>query len=52
MYLIGHKGGRIAINREITMSTILNQLPDLEDKELEMTADFIKGLKLARNFRA
>lgn len=52
MYLIGEKGVRIAINREISMSTILNQLPDLEDRELEMTADFIQGLKLARQLRA
>lgn len=51
MYLIGEKGGRIAVNREISMSTIINQLPDMEDRELEMTSDYIKGLKLARKFR-
>ena len=50
MYLIGHKGVKVAVNREISMSTIINQLPDLDDKELEMAADFIKGLKLARKF--
>ena len=50
MYLIGEKGGRIAVNREISMSTIINQLPDMEDRELEMTSDHIKGLKLARKF--
>lgn len=51
MYLIGGKGVRIAVNREISMSVIVNQLPDLEDRELEMTADFIRGLKLARSLR-
>lgn len=51
MYLIGEKGGRVAVNREISMSTIMNQLPDMEDRELEMTADFIRGLKMARKFR-
>ena len=49
-YINGEKGGRIAVNREISMSTIINQLPDMEDRELEMTADFIRGLKLARKF--
>ena len=51
MYLIGEKGGRIAVNREISMRTIINQLPGMEDRELEMTSDYIKGLKLARKFR-
>lgn len=50
MYLIGNKGVKAAVNREISMSTIINQLPDLDDKELEMTADFVRGLKLARKF--
>lgn len=51
MYLIGEKGVKIAINREISMSTIINQLPDLEDRELEMTMEYIVGLKQARRLR-
>lgn len=55
MYLIQGKGGdaaRFAINREISMVTILNQLPDLDDQQLEMTADYIRGLKTAEIFRS
>lgn len=51
MYLIGEKGVKIAINREISMSTIINQLPDLEDRELEMTMEYIRGLKQTRWLR-
>lgn len=50
MYLIGCKGVKIAVNREISMSTILNQLPDLDDKQLTMVADYIRGLKAADIF--
>lgn len=50
MYLNGNKGVRIAVNREISMTTILNQLPDLDDKQLGMVADYIRGLKAADNF--
>ena len=50
MYLIGNKGVGIAVNREISMTTILNQLPDLDDKQLEMTAEYIWGLKTADIF--
>lgn len=50
MYLIGHKGVRVAVNREISMTTIINQLPDLDDIQLEMTADYIRGLKAAEHF--
>lgn len=50
MYLIGHKGVKIAINREISMTTIFNQLPDLTDQQLAMVADYIRGLKAADIF--
>lgn len=33
------------------MTTIINQLPDMEDDELKMIADFIYGLKLGRTMR-
>lgn len=45
-----HKGVAIAINREITMTTIINQLPDLDDRQLDMVSDYIRGLKAARNY--
>lgn len=44
------EGVRVAVNREISMSTIINQLPDLDDKKLEMVADYIRGLKAAEIF--
>ena len=47
MYLIGKKGVGIAVNREISMITVLNQLPDLDDKQLEMVAEYIWGIKTA-----
>lgn len=50
MYLIGHKGVKVAVNREISMSTIINQLPDLDDRQLSMVADYIRGLKAADIF--
>ena len=50
MYLIGKKGVGIAVNREISMTTVLNQLPDLDDRQVEMVADFIRGLKAADSF--
>lgn len=50
MYLIGNKGVGIAVNREVSMTTILSQLPDLDDRQLEMTADYIRGLKAAEAF--
>lgn len=36
---------------EVIMASIFNQLPDLDPAELVMVADYIRGLKLARNFR-
>lgn len=33
------------------MTTIFNQIPDLDPAELVMLADYIRGLKLARNLR-
>lgn len=50
MYLIGNKGVKIAINREVSMTTIVNQLPDLSDQQLSMVADYIWGLKAADIF--
>lgn len=50
MYLNQTKGVKPAVNREISMTTILNQLPDLDDKQLEMTAEYIWGLKTAEVF--
>lgn len=50
MYLIGRKGVGIAVNREISMTTVLNQLPDLDDRQVEMVADYIWGLKAADVF--
>lgn len=50
MYLIGHKGVKVAVNREISMTTILNQLPDLNEQQLTMVADYIRGLKAADIF--
>lgn len=50
MYLIGNKGVKIAINREVSMTTIINQLPDLTDQQLAMLADYIWGLKTAECF--
>lgn len=50
MYLIGKKGVGIAVNREISMTTVLNQLPDLDDRQVEMVADYIRGLKAADAF--
>lgn len=35
---------------EVIMATIFNQIPDLDPAELIMVADYIQGLKLARNF--
>ena len=50
MYLIGHKGVGVAVNREISMATIINQLPDLDDRQLEQVADFIWGVKTAQAY--
>lgn len=37
--------------QEVLMTTIFNQIPDLDPAELVMLADYIRGLKLARNLR-
>lgn len=36
------------IDREIALARILNQLPDLEDTELQAVADFIVKVKYNR----
>ena len=50
MYLIGNKGVGIAVNREIGMAYIAHQLPELNDRQVEMVADYIRGLKAADVF--
>lgn len=39
-----------AINREVSMSTILSQLPELSDRQLMMVGDYIRGLAAADKF--
>lgn len=39
-----------AINREVSMSTILNQLPELNERQLMMVGDYIRGLTAADRF--
>ena len=53
MYLIGKEGGAAGYSgkHEILTTTIVNQVADLDPAELVMVADYIRGLKLARNFR-
>lgn len=50
MYLIGHKGVRIAVNREASVETITGQLSDLTDQQLVMVSDYIRGLVAADTF--
>lgn len=50
MYLIDAKGVKVEVNREVSFETILNQLPELNDKQLQMTADYIHGLRAADKF--
>lgn len=44
------KGVKVAVNREISMSAILSQLPELDDRQMEMVAEYIRGLKAADIF--
>ena len=41
---------RIAVNRDTAMATIMEQIKDLDDIQLSMVADYIKGLKAAEKF--
>ena len=50
MYLIGDKGVRIAVNREVDMGTVISQLQDLSGQQLGMVSDYIRGLKAAETF--
>lgn len=50
MYLIGHKGVKVAINREDSLHTIINQLEELDGKQLKMVEDYIRGLRAAEKF--
>lgn len=36
---------------EVLLTTVVNQVADLDPGELHMVADYIRGLKLARNLR-
>lgn len=36
---------------EILLTTIINQVADLDPAELHQLAEYIRGLKLARNLR-
>lgn len=38
------------INREVSMTTVIHQLPDLSDRQLVMVSDYIRGLRAAENF--
>lgn len=53
MYLNHSEGGsgRYSGKHDILMTTIVNQISDLDPAELVMVADYIRGLKLARNLR-
>ena len=53
MYLIGNEGGASGYSGkyEVLITTIVNQVADLDPAELVMLADYIRGLKLARNLR-
>ena len=50
MYLIQGEGVKVAVNREISMDTIRNQLEELDACQRVMVADFIQGLKAADVF--
>ena len=53
MYLIQSEGGAAGYSgkHEILTTTVINQVADLDPAELLMVADYIRGLKLARNLR-
>lgn len=53
MYLIQSEGGAAGYSgkHEILMTTVINQVSDLDPAELLMVADYIRGLKLSRNLR-
>ena len=42
--------GVVAVNREISLETIRKQLEELEDHQLTMVADYIRGLRAAADF--
>lgn len=44
------KGVRPAINREVALTTIIHQLSDLDNRQLAMVADYIRGLQAADIF--
>ena len=50
MYLIGNKGVRIAVNREVDMETVISQLQELSGQQMSMVSDYIRGLKAAETF--
>lgn len=50
MYLNGAKGVKPAVNRETSMETLQAQLAELNDLQLEMVTDYVRGLKAAEVF--
>ena len=50
MVQMQEKGVRIEINRQLGIDAITRQLPELSVQELEMVADFVRGLEAARKF--
>ena len=44
------KAIRAAVNREVTAAEIIGQLSDLNNTQLIMVADYIKGLKAAEKY--
>ena len=50
MCSIDGKGVGIKINRQLGIEAIEKKLPELNDRELEMVADFVRGLEAARKF--
>ena len=49
-FIMSQRGIKVCVTREITISTIINQLPDLDDRQLTMVVDYIRGLKAADIF--
>lgn len=45
MYLIGCEEVRVAINRENSLEAIMHQLSGLDNRQLVMVSDYIRGLK-------
>ena len=46
----GCEGVRVAINRDVTMASILGQLEEMDSRQLEMVDDYVRGLWAADRF--